>query len=157
MTTIDFSKGLDFSPLERLGVTKEQGIKLLTAFSPIIDLELQNRIRSVFSDEESKIIGIEAEGKGIKPEDGMFFLEEKYHAKTGRYFMEEMRLLFNDYINHAANIIAQARRDTKYFTESGQNNLSQFDKLISEQKWEDAAKLLDEVLKNKEVQLTPNN
>src|SRR3989344_4414720 len=157
MATLDFAKGVDFSPLERLGVNKEDGMKFLAALSPMIDLEFQSRIKSPFSDDETAAIGTEAEGTGIKPEDGMFFLEEKYHAKTGRYFMEEMRLLFNDYINNAANIIFQARRDTKYFTESGQNNLSQFDKLISEQKWEDAAKLLDEVLKNKEAQLTPNN
>src|SRR3989344_7923877 len=147
MATIDFAKGVDFSPLERLGVNKEDGMKFIAALSPMIDLEFQTRIKSAFTDEEMAAIGTEAEGKGIKSEDGLFFLEEKYHAKTGRYFMEEMRLLFNEYVRHAANIVAQTRHDTKTFTQSGEENVKTFEKLMQEKNWSEAAKLLDETSK----------
>jgi len=64
MATLDFAKGVDFSPLERLGVNKEDGMKFLAALSPMIDLEFQSRIKSPFSDDETAAIGTEAEGKG---------------------------------------------------------------------------------------------
>lgn len=147
MAAIDFSKGIDYSPLERLEVNKNDSMKLLASFAPMIDLEFQERVRSSFSENEMKLIGKEAEGKGIKPEDGIYFLEKKYHAKTGRYFMEEMRLLFNEYVHHAANIIAQARRDAKSFADSGDENTKKFEKLITEKKWGEAAKLFDNTLK----------
>lgn len=149
MTVFNFSKGVDFSPLERLGISKEDGMKFLAALAPIIDLEFQERVRSVFSKEELKTIGEEAAKQGIKPEDGMFFLEENYHKKTGRYFMEEMRLLFNEYVVHAANILSLARQDTQRFTESGDKNTKLFEELIKNQKWEEAAKLFDKVLSKK--------
>jgi hypothetical protein len=134
---IDFSKGIDYSPLTRM-----------------IDLEFQNNVKGVFTPEELKQIGEEAEGKGIKPEDGLPFLEEKYHAKTGRYFMEEMRLLMNEYVHHAANIVAKSRRDAENFANSGEENVSQFDKLMNEKKYEEAAKFFDETLNEIEKQNT---
>jgi len=143
---IDFSKGVDFSPLEKLGISKEDSMKFLAALTPIIDMEFQTRVRKVFSDEEIKAIGAEAQAKGIKPEDGMNFMEEKYHAKTGRYFMEEMRLLFNEYVIHSANIITNARRDSVSFTKSGEENVKRFETLMEEKKWEEAAKLFDTTL-----------
>lgn len=146
MSAIDFSKGVDFSPLEKLGVTKESGIKLLGSLTPIIDLEFQSIIKNAFTQEEMQSISKEAEKQGIKPEDGLYFLEEKYHAKTGRYFMEEMRLLFSKYVHHSANIIVRARKDTEVFSKSGDENTKKFEELINQEKYEDAAKLLDGVL-----------
>jgi len=146
MAAIDFSKGVDFAPLERLNISKESGVKLLGALTPMIDLEFQSKIKSPFTLEEIQEIGKEAESKGIKPEDGIYLLEEKYHAKTGRYFMEEMRLLFNKYVHHAANIVAQARKDAEDFSKSGGENTKRFEELIKGEKYEDAAKLLDNVL-----------
>jgi len=151
MTDFDFSKGIDFGPLERLGISKDDGMKLLVAFSPMIDLEFQERIKRAFSDDEMATIGTEAEGKGIKPEDGMEFLEEKFHAKTGRYFMEEMRLLFNEYVHHAANVIVRSRQDAQSFSGSGDENVKRFDALIKEKKFEAAVKLFDEVLSKTEM------
>ncbi len=146
MTAFDISKGVDFSPLERLGISKEDGVKFLAALAPMIDLEFQRRIRSSFSDEEVKTVGNEAEAKGIKPEDGIFFLEEKYHQKTGRYFMEEMRLLFNEYVHHAANILRSARKDAQVFADSGEENVKKLDELIKKEDWNEAAKLFDQIL-----------
>lgn len=143
---IDFSKGVDFSPLEKLGINKEDSMKFLATLTPIIDVEFQTRVHNVFSDEEVKAIGAEAQAKGIKPEDGMILMEEKYHAKTGRYFMEEMRLLFNEYVVHAANIISIARRDSEGFTKSGEGNVKRFETLMEEKKWKEAAKFFDDTL-----------
>jgi hypothetical protein len=143
---MDFSKGVDFSPLEKLGISKEGSMKFLVALTPMIDMEFQTRVRKVFSDEEIKAIGAEAQAKGIKPKDGMILMEEKYHAKTGRYFMEEMRLLFNEHVVHAANIITKARRDTESFSKSGEENVKRFETLMEEKKWEEAAKFLDDTL-----------
>lgn len=153
MATIDFTKGLNFSPLERLGLSKEEAIKFLAAMAPVIDLEFQSRVRRAFSEEEMNAIDTEAQDKGIKPEDGTFLLEEKYHEKTGNFFMEEMRLLFNEYIVHAANILTQARSDTETFAASGQETIKKFDTLMKERKWEEAAKFLDETLNS--VSATP--
>lgn len=147
---IDFSKGVDFSPIEKLGINKQGGMRFLSALAPMIDNEFQTRIRSVFSNEELKAINSEAEDKGIKPEDGMFFMEEKYHAKTGRYFMEEMRLLFNEYIKHVAHVIADARKTSETFAKSEAGNVNQLEKLMNEEKWEEAAKLFDTTLNNKD-------
>jgi hypothetical protein len=147
MATLDFSKGLDFSPLEQLGISKEDGVKFLAALAPMIDLEFQTKVKSVFTNIELKTIGKEAEQKGIKPENGTHFLEKKYHEKTGRYFMEEMRLLFNEYVHHSANIIRRARQDVQTFTHSGEGNAKKFEELIVNEKWEEAAKLFDENLK----------
>ncbi len=61
--------------------------------------------------------------------------------------MEEIRLLFNEYVILAANIIAQARYDTRKFYESGSDIVKTFNELINEKKWEDAAKLFDAVLR----------
>ncbi len=155
MATLDFSKAVDFSPVEKLGMSKENGIKFLAALSPIIDLEFQKKIKNAFTEEEMSKIGEEAEGKGIKPEDGLFFLEEKYHEKTGNYFMEEMRLLFNRYIIEAAKIIEQTKSDTETFAATGEENVKKFDDLMKEEKWEEAARLLDDTLKIKENSLTP--
>lgn len=149
MDTFDFSKAVNFKPLEEIGVSSPDGAKFLAALSPMIDLEFQQKIKSAFTDDEMAKIGEEAEGKGIKPEDGMFFLEEKYHEKTGNYFMEEMRILFDAYVVHAANILTQARKDTEDFANSGSENVQKFDELMKSENWEDAAKLLDETLKNK--------
>ena len=147
--SIDFSKGVDFAPLEKLGVNKQDGMRFLSTLTPMIDMEFQTRVRKVFSDEEIKAIGKEAQEKGIKPEEGMFLMEEKYHAKTGKYFMEEMRLLFNEYVGHIANVIIQARSDSENFSKSGDENVKQLEALIKERKWEEAAKLFDTAL-NKE-------
>ena len=147
MSAIDFSKGFDFSPLTKLGIPKTDAVSFLTALSPVINMEFQGRIKKAFTDEEMIAIGDEAEKKGIKAEDGMFLVEEKYHAKTGNYFMEEMRLIFNEYIVRSAEVIAKAKSDTEKFAATGGENLKKFNELMQEKKWEDAAKLLDDNLK----------
>lgn len=149
MAANDFTKIVDFKPLEDVGLPREDAVKFMASLAPMIDLELQEKIKSAFTDEEMINIGREAEGKGIKPEDGMYFLEEKYYEKTGKYFMEETGDLFNQYVVRAAKMLVKAKEDARTFagSESG-DNMIKFNKLVEDGNWEEAAKLLDETLKN---------
>jgi len=146
-TSIDFSKGIDFSPLEKLGVDKAGGIKLLAAMAGLIDLEFKAKIKGVFNQEELKIIGEEAAKKGIKPEEGMEFLEEKYQAKTGVYFLEELRRLYNRYIVILADLLKQVRSDAAKVNQADKAKQEELDRLIKEKNWPEAIKILEEVLK----------
>lgn len=145
-TSIDFSKGIDFKPLEELGVDKAGGIKLLAGMAGLIDLEFKAKIKGVFSQEELKIIGEEAVGKGIKPEDGLEFLEEKYHAKTGVYFLEEMRRLYNRYIKILADLLKQVRSDAAKVGTADKAKQEELNRLIEQKNWPEAIKKLEEVL-----------
>ncbi|MCG2691315.1 hypothetical protein L6272_00655 [Microgenomates group bacterium] len=146
-TSIDFSKGIDFSPLEKLGVDKAGGIKLLAGMAGLIDLEFKAKIKGVFNQEELKIIGEEAAKKGIKPEEGMEFLEEKYQAKTGVYFLEELRRLYNRYIVILADLLKQVRSDAAKVNQADKAKQEELDRLIKEKNWPEAIKILEEVLK----------
>lgn len=146
-TSIDFSKGIDFSPLEKLGVDKAGGIKLLAGMAGLIDLEFKAKIKGAFNQEELKIIGEEAAKKGIKPEDGLEFLEEKYHAKTGVYFLEEMRRLYNRYVMILADLLKQVRSDAAKVGQADRAKQEELDRLIKEKNWPEAIKILEEVLK----------
>lgn len=145
-TSIDFSKGIDFSPLEKLGVDKAGGIKLLAGMAGLIDLEFKAKIKGVFNQEELKIIGEEAAKKGIKPEEGMEFLEEKYQAKTGVYFLEELRRLYNRYVQILADLLKQVRSDAVKVGTADKAKQEELDRLIKEKNWPAAAAKLEEVL-----------
>jgi len=146
-TSIDFSKGIDFIPLEKLGVDKAGGIKLLAGMAGLIDLEFKAKIKGVFNQEELKTIGEEAAKKGIKPEDGLEFLEEKYHAKTGVYFLEELRRLYNRYVLILADLLKQVRSDAAKVGAADKTKQEELDRLIRERNWPEAIKTLEEVLK----------
>jgi len=148
-TSIDFSKGIDFKPLEELGVDKAGAIKLLAAAAGLIDLEFKAKIKGVFNQQELKTIGEEAAKKGIKPEDGLEFLEEKYQAKTGVYFLEELRRLYNRYIVILAEMLKQVRSDAAKVGQADKAKQAELDRLIREKNWPEAIKILEEVLKNK--------
>jgi hypothetical protein len=149
MAAFDILNIIDFTPLEKIGVGRNEGVKFLVALAPFIEADLQKKIMLAFTDDEMEKIGEEAKSKGIAPEDGKFFLEEKYQAKTGNYFMDEMRVLFDEYIKHAVDIIEEARRNTDTFTASGDGNVQKFNYLMAEEKWEEAAKLLDDTVNAK--------
>lgn len=144
---IDFSKGIDFSPLEEIGVGREEALKLLAALTPFADLEIKAKIRSEFTNEEWEDIGKEGVKRGLPPEEGMFLIEEKYHAKTGNYFMEEMRLLLNKYVGILADTVRRARQDLKVVSEADVSEQTKLAKLLEEKKWEEAANLFENILK----------
>jgi hypothetical protein len=146
MDNSDFLKNIDFSSLENLGLDKEEGIKFLGALAPIIDLEFQSRIDSAFSGEEIDKIGEEALSKDIKPEDGTFFLEQKFYEKTGKYFLDEMKIIFNEYIVHSANVISMAKKDAEKFGGSGNENMQKFNALVENKNWTEAAKIFEKVV-----------
>lgn len=148
-TVIDWSQGVDFSPLEKLGVDRIGAIKLLTAMSGLINLEFQAKIKSAFSQAELKIIGEEAAQKGIKPEDGLELVEEKYQAKTGNYFLEEMRRLYNRWIIKLAEILQKTRRQAAVIGRAEAAEQQRLEQLIGEKKWEEAGKLIEALVKEK--------
>lgn len=144
---IDFSQGVDFKPLEDLGVDKAGAIKLLMAMAGFMDLEFQAKVKGAFKPEELKAIGEEAAQKGIKPEDGMDLIEQKYYSKTGRYFLEEMRLLYNDYVVKLAEILKETKEGAKKIGQADKGKQKQLEGLVNEKKWEEAGKLMEEILK----------
>jgi len=149
MAKIDFSQGIDFKPLEELGVDKAGAIKLLAGMAGLIDLELKAKIKGVFNQQELKIIGEEAAKKGIKPEDGLEFLEEKYHTKTGIYFLEELRRLYNRYVRILADLLKQIRSDAAKVGAADKTKQEELDRLIKEKNWPEAIKVLEQILKEK--------
>ena len=149
MAKIDFSQGIDFKPLEELGVDKAGAIKLLAGMAGLIDLELKAKIKGVFNQQELKIIGEEAAKKGIKPEDGLEFLEEKYHTKTGIYFLEELRRLYNRYVQILADLLKQIRSDAAKVGAADKTKQEELDRLIKEKNWPEAIKFLEQILKEK--------
>ena len=149
MTKFKLPKGIDIKPLGKLGLKEEEAGKLLASLMPMIDLELKAKIKGAFNQKELKEIGQEAESKGIKPEEGMFFLEEKYHQKTDNYFMEELRLLINQYVKLAAKMIKQVTNDVKTYSKTGKKEQQKLEKLIKDKKWDQVAKKLDQLLKKK--------
>lgn len=146
-TSIDFSKGIDFKPLQDLGVDKAGAIKLLMAMAGFIDLEFQAKIKGAFNGEELKAIGEEAAKKGIKPEDGLDLIEQKYYSKTGRYFLEEMRLLYNEYVMKLAEILKQTKSGAEKISQADKGKQQQLTALVNEKKWEEAGKLMEGILK----------
>lgn len=145
--SIDFSQGVDFKPLEDLGVDKAGAVKLLAAMAGLIDLEFRAKIKGAFNQEELKIIGEEAAKKGIKPEDGLEFLEEKYHAKTGIYFLEELRRLYNRHVKLLADLLMQVRSDAAKVGQADKAKQEELNRLIEQKNWPEAIKILEEVLK----------
>ena len=107
--------GLDFKPLTELGIEPVGGVKLLLALSPLIDLEFQTEVKAAFTAEELAGINQEALVKGLKPETGFGFLEEKYQVKTGDYFPEVLRKLYNRYLKIAAQLIVSVRQNAAKF------------------------------------------
>jgi len=146
---IDFKKGINFKPLEEIGINEEDGTKLLMSMMPFVNLELRGKIIKGFDEAELKQVGEEAIKQGIKPEDGIHFLEEKYHAKTGRYFMEEMRLLLNDYVGIVAKMVKQVREDVDKVVKEEGDKLKEYDELIKKKQWNQASKLFEEIIKEK--------
>lgn len=142
---IDLTKGVDFKPLKEIGINEKDGTKLLTAMMPFIQLELRGKIVSAFEGEELTKVGEEAVKQGIKPEEGIHFLEEKYQAKTGRYFMEEMRLLLNEYVGVVAEMVRKVRGDVDELVKKEAKGLKEYEELIKKKQWTQAAKLFEEI------------
>ena len=147
VTSIDFSQGVDFKPLENLGVDKTGAIKLLAALAGFINLEFQAKIKGAFTQEELKNIGQEAAKQGIKPEDGLEFLEGKYQAKTGNYFLEVMRQLYNEYVLKLAQILSEVRSGAAKISQADTVRQKQLGELVNQQQWEEAGKLMEQILK----------
>ena len=98
-------KGIKIKPLLKLGLTEKEVSQLIVNMMPVIDQELKDKVHSQFSKDELVEIGKAGQSKGLRPDQGFELIEEAYYKKTGRYFLEELRLLINDYINKVTKLI----------------------------------------------------
>ena len=73
-------------------------------------------------------------------------IDAAYREKTGEYLMEQMRLLINEHLKMMAQVIAKAKKDEAKFAQSGL--VGRFEKLLDENKTDEAAKLLEKGLSN---------
>ncbi len=87
--------------------------------------------------------------KGLKPETGFGFLEEKYHAKTNDYFPEVLRKLYNRYVKIAAQLIVNVRQNAAKLASAGQGDKQEFERLMTDKDWERAAEKMRQILKEK--------
>jgi hypothetical protein len=149
MVKVDLTQGIDFKPLTELGIEPVGGVKLLLALSPLIDLEFQTEVKAAFTAEELAGINQEALEKGLKPETGFGFLEEKYHAKTEVYFPEVLRKLYNRYVKIAADLIVNVRQNAAKLASAGQADKQEFERLMANKDWEGAAEKMKQILKEK--------
>ena len=143
---IRMPKGISYKPLKELGIKEEEGAKILMAMMPFIDAEFKGKVRESFSDQEWEAVGKEGIKKGIKPEEGMFLLEEKYYAKTGRHFMELMRQLLNEYVVKIAGIMTQAKQDVEKYVKADKKEQQGLAELLEKKKWDEAGKLLTKIM-----------
>lgn len=151
MVKLDLTQGIDFKPLTELGIGPAGGVKLLLALAPLIDLEFQAEVKGVFTAEELTAINKEALEKGLKPETGFGFLEEKYQAKTNDYFPEVLRKLYNRYVKIAADLIVNVRQNAAKFELAGQTDKQEFERLIAKKDWERAAEKMRQILQEENV------
>ena len=135
--------GVDWTPLNKAGIDDDGKKRLMLSLMPIIQVELKEKIQSEFSPEDIKRVNDKAAADKVKPEEGVFLLEEEYHQKTGRYFMEEMRLLLNEYVEKLALAFEGAKQEAEEIANLPKDQLDKLQSLLTDKKWEEAVKFLE--------------
>ncbi len=140
-------QGIDWTPLSKAGIDDDGKKRLMLSLMPIIQVELKEKIRSEFSPEDIKRVNEKAAVDKVKPEEGIFLLEEEYHQKTGRYFMEEMRLLLNEYVKKLAQAFNAAKDEAEELSSLPKDQLNKLEQLLTDKNWEEAVKFLEGIKK----------
>jgi len=136
-------QGIDWTPLSKAGIDDDGKKQLLASLMPLIQVELKEKISAEFSPEEVDRLNQKAAQEKIKPEDGISILEESYQQKTGRYFMEELGLLVNEYVKKLALVLKGAQKEVTELAHLPKDQLDYLHELISQKKWEEAIKFFD--------------
>jgi len=136
-------QGIDWTPLSKAGIDDDGKKRLMLSMMPLIQVELKEKIRSEFTPEDIKRVNERAAAQKVKPEEGIFLLEEEYHQKTGRYFMEEMRLLLNEYVKKLASAFNAAKEEAEELAGLPKEKLDELQSLLTAKKWEEAVKFLE--------------
>lgn len=138
-------QGIDWTPLSQAGIDDDGKKRLMLSMMPLIQVELKEKIRSEFTSDDIKRVNEKAAKDKVKPEEGIFLLEEEYHQKTGRYFMEEMRLLLNEYVKKLASAFNAAKTEAEELANLPKDELENLQTLLKEKKWEEAVKFLESI------------
>ena len=138
--------GLDYQPLLAIGLTDTQAKKMVAVVMPLVQLKLQTKVEAALG--AAKMVELKAETDKQKLDfvASLDLIDAAYREKTGEYLMEQMRLLINEHLKMMAQVIAKAKKDEAKFAQSGL--VGRFEKLLDENKTDEAAKLLEKGLSN---------
>jgi len=125
--------GIDWTPFDKFDLSEADKKRLLISLTPIVETELKAKVQSEFTPSDIDKVNV----------DDINVLEETYHQKTGRYFLEELRLLLNQYIKNLASVFTTAKQETEALANLPQEQRDQLQTLLTEKKWEEAVKFLD--------------
>ncbi len=140
------SAGLDLRPLISIGLSEGQAQKMVAAVMPLAQLKLQAKVEEVLGTDKMAELKAEADKQKLDSLGSLDLIDAAYRVKTGQYLMEEMRVLINEHLKMMAEVITKAKADEAKFSQSGL--AGKFEKLIAENKIDEAVKILEEGLKN---------
>ena len=136
--------GLDYQPLLSIGLTADQAKKMVAVVMPLVQLKLQTKVEAVLGADKMIELKQKADEKKSDFMASLTLIDEAYREKTGTYVMELMRQLINEHLKLMAQVITKAKKDEARFAKSGL--VDQFEKLLEENKTDEAAKLLEKGL-----------
>lgn len=136
--------GLEYQPLLAIGLTPDQAKKMVAVVMPLVQLKLQTKVEEVLGADKMIELKQKADEKKSDFMTGLTLIDEAYHQKTGTYVMELMRQLINEHLKLMAEVIIKAKKDEAKFNQSGL--VDQFEKLLDQNKTDEAAKLLEKGL-----------
>ncbi len=140
------SAGVDLRPLVSIGLSEGQAQKMVAAVMPLVQLKLQAKVEEALGTDKMAELKAEADKQKLDSLGSLDLIDAAYREKTGQYLMEEMRLLINEHLKMMAEVIVKAKADEAKFSQSGL--AGKFEKLIAENKIDEAVKILEEGLKN---------
>ncbi|MDZ7586971.1 MAG: hypothetical protein U0946_04395 [Patescibacteria group bacterium] len=144
----DFFKLLNIKPWQELGMQEEEMRKLTVSLLSFANLELEAKINKELGEAKLRELGEKGIKEGLKPEAaGVEMIESAYFAKTGNYFMEEMRQILNEYIGLTAKILKQVKGQVEAVVTKNPEKVKQLDEAIKNKDYDLAAKLTDELAK----------
>jgi len=136
--------GLDYQPLLAIGLTDTQAKKMVAVVMPLVQLKLQTKVEAVLGAAEMIELKAQADKQKMDFIGSLTLIDEAYHVKTGAYVMKLTRQLINEHLKLIAQVISKAKSDEAKFQKSGL--VDQFEKLLDQNKADEAAKLLEKGL-----------